>query len=267
MTHRVRAILAGGFAAVLALLGSVLTLSPAHAAGPSYVALGDSYSSGVGTRTYISDGTSCQRSTYAYPYLISQSRGYTLSFQACSGAKVSDVTSKQLGALSSATAYVTMSVGGNDAGFSSVITECAQPGWMSNCDGAINTAQSYINNTLPGSLSTLYATIRSKAPNAKVVIVGYPRIFNGEDCNAGTWFSPTEETRLNQTADLLNSKLSAAASAKGFGFANPTTKFIGHAVCDDVEWLNGLSNPVSESYHPNKLGQSSGYKPVVSGLL
>jgi len=267
MTHRVRAILAGGFAAVLALLGSVLTLSPAHAAGPSYVALGDSYSSGVGTRTYISDGTSCQRSTYAYPYLISQSRGYSLSFQACSGAKVSDVTTKQLGALSSSTAYVTMSVGGNDAGFSSVITECAQPGWMSDCDGAINTAQSYINNTLPGSLSTLYASIRSKAPNAKVVIVGYPHVFNGEDCNAATWFSPSEETRLNQTADLLNSKLSAAASAKGFGFANPTSRFIGHAVCDSVEWLNGLSNPISESYHPNRTGQSSGYTPLVSGLL
>jgi hypothetical protein len=252
--------------AAMALLLPLLAL-PAQAAGPSYVALGDSYSSGVGTRSYISDGTSCQRSTYAYPYLIAQSRGYTLSFQACSGAKVTDVTSNQLGALSSGTAYVTLSVGGNDAGFSSVITECAQPGWMSNCDGRINTAQGYINNTLPGSLATLYASIRSKAPNAKVVIVGYPRLFQGEDCNAGTWFSPAEETRLNQTADLLNSKLSSAAAAKGFTFANPTSKFIGHAVCDDVEWLNGLSNPVSESYHPNKLGQSSGYTSLVSPLL
>jgi lysophospholipase L1-like esterase len=267
MTRRVRPVLAGGIAAVLTLLGSVLTLGPAHAAGPSYVALGDSYSSGVGTRTYISDGTSCQRSTYAYPYLIAQSRGFTLSFQACSGAKVSDVTGKQLGTLSTSTAYVTISVGGNDAGFSSVITECAQPGWMSNCDGKINTAQSYINNTLPGSLSTLYGTIRSKAPNAKVVVVGYPRLFQGEDCNAGTWFSPSEETRLNQTADLLNSKLASAASAKGFAFANPTNAFIGHAVCDDVEWLNGLSNPISESYHPNRTGHSSGYRPLVNALL
>jgi lysophospholipase L1-like esterase len=267
MTRRVRPILAGGIAAVLTLLGSVLTLGPAHAAGPSYVALGDSYSSGVGTRTYISDGTSCQRSTYAYPYLIAQSRGFTLSFQACSGAKVSDVTGKQLGTLSTSTAYVTISVGGNDAGFSSVITECAQPGWMSNCDGKINTAQNYINNTLPGSLSTLYGTIRSKAPNAKVVVVGYPRLFQGEDCNAGTWFSPSEETRLNQTADLLNSKLASAASAKGFAFANPTNAFIGHAVCDDVEWLNGLSNPISESYHPNRTGHSSGYRPLVNALL
>ena len=254
---------------VLAALALVLPLlvSPAHAAGPSYVALGDSYSSGVGTRSYISDGTACQRSTYAYPYLISVKRGFTLSFQACSGAKISDVSSKQLGSLSSATAYVTLSVGGNDAGFSSVITECAQPGWMSDCNGAIDQAQAYINNTLPRALSTLYASIRSKAPNAKVVVVGYPRIFNGEDCNAGTWFSPTEESRLNQTADLLDSKISAAASAKGFGFANPTSRFVGHAVCDDVEWINGLSNPTSESYHPNRTGQSSGYTPLVNGLL
>jgi hypothetical protein len=148
-----------------------------------------------------------------------------------------------------------------------VLTECAQPGWASNCDGAINTAQGYINNTLPGSLSTLYASIRSKAPSAEVVVVGDPRVFSGEDCNAATFFSPAEESRLNQTADLLNAKLAAAASAKGFSFANPTGRFVGHAVCDDPEWLDGLSNPVSESYHPNRAGQSAGYTPLVAGLL
>ena len=253
---------------VVTLLAALLgTAAPASAAAPSYVALGDSYSSGVGTRSYISDGTSCQRSTYAFPSLVAQQKGYTLSFKACSGARIPDVTNTQLSALSSATGYVTISVGGNDAGFSSVLTECAQPWWSSDCDGAIDTAQGYINNTLPGKLATLYSSIRSKAPNAKVVVVGYPRIFNGEDCNAGTFFSPSEETRLNQTADLLNSKLSAAASARGFSFANPTTRFVGHAVCDDTEWINGLSNPVSESYHPNRTGQASGYTPLVAGML
>jgi hypothetical protein len=28
----------------------------------------------------------------------------------------------------------------------------------------------------------------------------------------------------------------------------------GHAVCDDTEWINGLSWPVDESYHPNRAG-------------
>jgi len=265
--HRITTVLAGVLGSAAIAAGTLAAAPPAHAAVPSYVALGDSYSSGVGTRTYLADGTSCQRSVYAFPSLIAAAKGYALNFRACSGAKVSDVTSNQLSALSASTAYVTISVGGNDAGFTSVITTCAEPAWLSDCSGAVRKAQGYITNTLPGSLSTLYASIRAKAPNAKVVVVGYPRLFNGEDCNALTWFSPSDETQLNATADLMNKTLAAAASARGFAFANPTSAFIGHAVCGNPEWLNGLSNPVSESYHPNRTGHASGYTPLVSPLL
>jgi lysophospholipase L1-like esterase len=261
---RRRALAAAALAAVTAL---VVSAAPATAAAPSYVALGDSYSSGTGTRSYIVDGTSCLRSVYAYPSLISAARGYTLNFRACSGAKIADVTNTQLSALGAGTTYVTISIGGNDAGFADVLTTCAQPAWLSNCNGAIDRAQSYIRNSLPAALSSLYAQIRSRAPQSKVTVVGYPRIFNGEDCNLLTWFSGTEMTRLNATADLINSVTSGRASAAGFSFANPTSRFVGHAVCDDVEYLNGLSNPVVESYHPNRLGHSSGYTPVVSPLV
>jgi len=241
--------------------------APAQAAPPSYVALGDSYSSGVGTRSYLNDGSSCQRSVYAYPSLIAAAKGYALNFRACSGATVADVTNSQLSALSAANAYVTISVGGNDAGFASVLTTCAQPSWLSNCTGAVDRAQGYIKNTLPGSLATLYASIRAKAPNAKVVVVGYPRIFNGTDCNLLTWFSGSEMTRLNETADQLDGTIAAAASTAGFGFVNPVPAFIGHAVCDRTEWINGLSSPITESYHPNRSGQASGYTPLVSPAL
>ena len=254
-------------AAALSLATALLAAPPAAAAAPSYVALGDSYSSGTGTRSYLADGTSCQRSTYAYPSLIAVSRGYALNFRACSGATVADVTNTQLSALTSGTAYVTVSVGGNDAGFADVLTDCALPWWAANCNGAIDAAQSFINNQLPSRLSTLYAAIRTRAPAAKVVVVGYPRIFMGVDCNAGTWFTSAEMTRLNQTADLLNSRLSAAAAARGFTFANPTSRFVGHAVCGNPEWINGLSWPVTESYHPNRAGHASGYTPTVSPVL
>ncbi len=260
--------------ALLAVAALVAPLAPAlagqsaaHAAATSYVALGDSYSSGTGTRSYIDDGTSCQRSTLAYPSLVAAARGYSLNFRACSGATVSEVTNTQLSALSAATNYVTISVGGNDAGFADVLTECATPWWAGDCDGAIDAAQAFINGTLPGRLSTLYGSISSRAPGATVVVVGYPRIFMGEDCNAGTWFSPEEQARLNQTADLLNDRTRTAATSRGFSFANPTSRFIGHAVCDNPEWINGLSYPISESYHPNRDGQASGYTPTVSPLL
>ena len=261
--------LRGGFlaAAALSLATSLLVAPTAAAAAPSYVALGDSYSSGTGTRSYLADGTSCQRSTYAYPSLIAAARGYALNFRACSGATVADVTNTQLSALTSGTAYVTISVGGNDAGFADVLTDCALPWWAANCNGAIDGAQSFINNQLPGRLATLYAAIRTRAPAAKVVVVGYPRIFMGVDCNAGTWFNSAEMTRLNQTADLLNSRLATAAAARGFTFANPTSRFVGHAVCGSPEWINGLSWPVTESYHPNRTGHASGYTPTVSPVL
>ena len=261
---RRRALVTAAFAAVTAL---VISAAPAGAAAPSYVALGDSYSSGTGTRSYLADGTSCLRSVYAYPSLIASAKGYALNFRACSGAKISDVTNSQLSALTASTSYVTLSVGGNDAGFADVLTTCAQPAWLSNCNGAVDRAQAYIPNTLPAALTTLYASIRARAPQAKVTVVGYPRIFNGEDCNLLTWFSPTEESRLNATADLLNSTTAARASAAGYSFANPTSRFVGHAVCDSPEWINGLSNPVTESYHPNKTGQASGYTPAVSPFV
>ena len=251
-----------------AALSAAMLLSPgvAHAAAPNYVALGDSYASGVGTRTYIESSGSCQRSTYAYPYIDAGRIGANLTFVACSGARVADVTTKQLPSVTSSTNIVSVQVGGNDAGFSTVITECAQPSWLSDCYGAIANAQSIINNTLPGRLNNLYSSIRSRASSARVVVVGYPRLFNGTDCNAGTFFSPDEMTKLNQTADLLNSKLAASASAAGFRFVNPTQDFIGHAVCGSPEWINGLSNPISESYHPNVAGQAD-YATLVQPQL
>jgi lysophospholipase L1-like esterase len=233
-----------------------------------YVALGDSYSSGTGTRTYYDSG--CQRSVYAYPYLVHNAHPtWTFVHAACSGAKTGDILNTQAANLTSTTNWVSYTIGGNDAGFSSVITECAQPWWSSDCDGAINTAQSYITNTLPGRLDLVNSKIKALSPTAKVVVLDYPHLFQGEDCNAGTFFSPAEETRLNQTADMLRDRLRDAAGRAGanFVFKDVIPPFVGHAICDSTEWLNGLSSPVGESYHPNRTGHSSGYTPVVRSVM
>lgn len=253
--------------ALVLLAAVVLPAAPASATGEQYVALGDSYSSGTGTGPYLADGTDCQRSVRAYPSLIAGAQGYALNFRACSGATVADVAATQLDALGPTTSFVTLSVGGNDAAFVSVLTECAKPAWMSNCTAAIDRAQAVVTQQLPGGLASLYAQIRARAPLARVTVVGYPRVFNGEDCNAATWFSPAEQARLNATADLLNSTTAAAAARAGYTFRDPVPGFTGHAVCDTPEWINGLSYPVSESYHPNRTGHASGYVPLVGPAL
>lgn len=250
-----------------AAVGSVLLGVPAaQAVPPLYTALGDSYSSGTGTRTYFQDGTNCQRSAQAYPVIDAQRLGATLTFAACAGARVADVQNNQLGSLNAGTNYVTVSVGGNDAGFSTVITQCALP-WPYTCTSQLGNAQNFIRSTLPGRLDGLYSAIRSRAPNARVVVVGYPRLFNGEECNPGARISPAEQSSLNQTADLLATTIGARAAAHGFRFVDVRGSFTGHAVCDDAEWINGLSNPVGESYHPNAGGHAAGYSPAVEAAL
>ncbi|MFN8149983.1 MAG: SGNH/GDSL hydrolase family protein [Solirubrobacterales bacterium] len=254
----------------LVLLALVLAVSAAAhaAAAEQYVALGDSYSSGTGTRSYYDSG--CQRSNYSYAKIIGAERPNTsVNLVACSGAKTGDVLANQVSALSSSTRWASITIGGNDAGFSDVITACALPSWASNCDGKIDTAQSYIKNTLPGKLTSVYSSIKSKAPNATVIVLSYPRLFMGEDCNAGTFFGSGEMTRLNQTADLLRDKIKAAAAAQGsrFVFKDAIGPFTGHAVCSSTEWLNGLSNPLGESYHPNRTGNRSGYVPLVRAVM
>ncbi len=252
-------------AAAGVVVAATAAASPAQAFAGAYTALGDSYSSGVGTRSYYDDGTSCQRSPYAYPVLDAGRIGASLTFAACSGAVTSDVLNNQLGSLNSGTAYVTVSIGGNDAGFSDVIKKCALP-WPYNCTGDINNANSFISNTLPGRLNSVYSAIRTRATNARVVVVGYPRLFNGEECNVGARISSTEQGQLNHTADVLASVTAGRASAYGFRFVDPRSAFTGHAICDDVEWLNGLSNPVGESYHPNRNGHV-GYANLVQTAL
>jgi hypothetical protein len=154
-----------------------------------------------------------------------------------------------------------------------VITECALPSWFSDCNGKINEAQSIIKNTLPGRLDEVNNAIKTRAPSAKVIVLDYPHLFNGEDCNALTFFSPAEETRLNETADQMKNVISAAATRAGanFTFRDVIPAFIGHAVCDggggsSTEWINGLSSPTSESYHPKVQGHASGYYPAVHGV-
>lgn len=224
---------------------------PAQADDTTYVALGDSFSAGTGTRASTDD---CYRSPYGYPALIAGAQGFNLDYQACSGAVTADVLNSQVGALSSETALVTMTIGGNDVGFADVITECALPGWLSDCEGAIAGGRAILQNDLPGRYDAVIAAIDAGAPNADVRIAGYPHLFNGEDCNAATFFSADEMAQLNAATDELDALVEAKTTGAGHTYVDPRGAFAGHAVCDDVEWINGLSWPIVESFHPNRDG-------------
>ncbi len=256
-----------GFMLVLIGLGA------APAAAEKYVAMGDSYSAGTGSSTYDLDND-CQRSSKAYPSLIKADLGAASSFRfiACSGARIPHMTGStqnanpvQSSVLGADTLDVTLSIGGNDAGFGDVLLKCGYP--LVSCDGDIDSAQAYITNTMSGQLNTVYNKVRQMAPNARVGVLGYPRLFpaNGDDCSAATFFSAGEIARLNQTADMLADVTRERARAHGFAFIDSRPAFLGHAWCED-EWINGLSNPTNKSYHPNDKGYV-GFAGITRGAM
>ena len=252
-----------GAFAVAAVLAASLA-GAGSAAGATYAALGDSYSSGVGTGSYTLD-SACKRSVYAYPYLWTQKHaGTALSFVACSGAKTSDVLSTQIAAVTSATTLVTMTIGGNDIGFANLIYQCT----LSNCATALDTTRANLATTLGPAIDRVYTTVKSRAAvGAKIVVLGYPRVFSGASCFGSLGISSTEETKANQLSDALDGLLAAHASTDGVTYMSAISAFTGHAVCSSSAWLNGLNLfNTGESYHPNRTGHSSGFLPLVTAV-
>ncbi|WP_017589011.1 SGNH/GDSL hydrolase family protein [Nocardiopsis ganjiahuensis] len=226
-----------------------------------YVALGDSYSSGVGAGSYDLSA-SCKRSSRAYPALwAAQNSVASFSFEACGGATSASVRSLQLGTLSSATDLVSVTSGGNDAGFVDVVVSC-RTGSDEACFSALDNSDRYIAQSLSGQLDGLYSDIRAKAPGARVVVLGYPRLYETSSCFGAITVERRE--RINATADTLNAQLRNRAQAHGFVYADVSPAFEGHRICASTSWIHGPTWPVESSYHPNGTGHGSGYLPVLN---
>jgi lysophospholipase L1-like esterase len=254
----------------------------------SYAGLGDSFSSGQGAKVYdtgtVTPTNQCYRSANAYARLLDSDPSVPLQltkFVACGGATTTDIYQSytypdappQNTALSSATNVVTLTIGGNDIGFSDVIRTCANP--VQDCDGAFSLANDNLG-MLDTWLPTAYLNILQKAPNAKIYVVGYPRmVVAGPSClltgENGTDFPFTEERKLKAVTLLnaLNKKISdnvASVRSLGSNYARlrfvdaaaSDSPFAGHDVCSTDPYFNGLLlNSVPESFHPNEKGQAA----------
>ncbi|MGH3274648.1 MAG: SGNH/GDSL hydrolase family protein, partial [Streptosporangiaceae bacterium] len=176
---RSRLVAAGSLAASLAALGLIAVAPPAGAAvAVSYVALGDSYSSGLGASAMISSSGSCDRSASAFSQLWANAN-HPASYVsvACAGATTGSVISSQLSALSGATTLVSITVGGNDVGFAATMETCVLHS-TSTCVSSIQAGEAEISSQLPGELDGVLRDIASAAPGARVVVLGYPELYD-----------------------------------------------------------------------------------------
>jgi lysophospholipase L1-like esterase len=179
--------------------------------GATYVALGDSYASGEGLSPYdagtdVASGpqqNQCHRSAaQAYADL---SPAVVLpgiadrAFWACAGATVADMEQvppqsgpdeqygqvDQVSSVGPSTEWITVSIGGNDVGFSAITDACVEAVVngdsvdrfsTATCSGQLAASAGEFG-ALQASLESLYGRLLTRAPAARLVVVGYPRVF------------------------------------------------------------------------------------------
>lgn len=276
--HVRRAFALGG-ALTLAVTGLLGSAAAAHASTVKYVALGDSYTSGPLIPTQ--SGGLCLRSNHNYASLTAAATGASLTDASCSGATTVEMThaqaddgitinQPQLDSVTASTGLVTLGIGGNDIGFIDIIETCAEES-LTNPFGSPCTAHYTSGGTdqLAAEISAaapkvgaVLAQIRSRAPQAKVYVVGYPDILPEHD--DGCWpivpIAYGDVAFLRQTEKELNSMLAAEAASYGDGYVDTYTPTIGHDVCQAVgtKWIEGLvpSSPAAP-FHPNALGEAA----------
>ena len=254
-----RSAVVAGAASLAAAAALVISGTPARATGANYVALGDSYSSGVGTTSNYLNG--CGQSTAAYPELYKNAVGVnSFTFEACTGATAPSIERSQLSGLNSSTTLVSLTDGGNDIGFSSIMETCVlEPD--SNCQSAVAAAVNKAKTQLPGVLDTLYNDIHAAAPNAHVVVLDYPEFYdlNVNDCIG---LSQSDHIAVDNAADVLDGVVRSAAGRHGFTFSDVRGGFSGHELCDSTAWLRSLTWPITDSYHPTASGHRYAYLPA-----
>jgi hypothetical protein len=133
----------------------------------------------------------------------------------------------------------------------------------SDCVSAVDTAENEIASDLPGALNNVLGDIAADAPNARVVVLDYPDLYDLSKSSSCIGLSTTDRTDLNQGANELDTAIQAAAARYGDVFADVRPAFAGHEICDSNSWLNSVDwFNIGNSYHPTAAGQADGYLPV-----
>nr|GID88813.1 hydrolase [Actinoplanes derwentensis] len=235
-----------------------------------FVALGDSYAAGLGAGNYGTDANCKQSKDGGYPQLFVKEQ--TTPFAkvtdvACSGAVINDVRYEQLNALSDTTGVVTLTVGGNDAGWTTSLQQCLF-GDDAGCQTSVEKGVTAAQGKLPAALDDLYTAIRTKAPNAKVYVLGYPHLVAAPGKSGVSCEQLTDARRkaLNEGADSLVELIKGRAEAAEFTFVDVREAFKGHEACTEEPWIHAVGDDLSESFHPNADGYQAYLKALVAAV-
>ena len=258
--RRRRTALASGLATLVMAAG--LAAVPAQAVDKTkYVALGDSYAAGQGAGPYLD---ACYRSENTYSELAADAKTIKLvTNAACSGKTTQEVVESQLSQLNKSTELVTITAGGNNLGFGTIVTYCGMamvdPTAAPLCDQASAAAAAQIaSGQLAGDVIAMIQSVQAAAPNAKIVVTGYPYLYDPVIPNAADPMSLfIYQAKL--LADGLNGSIAGAAGATGAQYVDVSAAFAGHGINSASPWIGldlaDLGNP--DNFHPNAAGYAA----------
>ena len=234
----------------------------------------------------------CHRSTNAYGQQVAETYGFgdgRFTFRACSGAVINDFTvaedesdpeqpwkgnddePAQRDHVDANTSLITFSVGGNDARFADTLSGCIGAGLnpFDSCsdDDEREKTRADIDAVGP-RLTELLGQMREKAPNARIIVVGYPRFFAHDPDTVfdGTQIDKGDQAWINDATEHMNDVMAqaiedAGGAYDGFEFVNVYDAFEGCEIGTDDPCMNNLDNDIGNgklvsngSYHPNDRG-------------
>jgi GDSL-like Lipase/Acylhydrolase family len=278
-----------GWSRTLAL-GALLALGlfagalAAQARAANYVSLGDSYAAGPLIPNQSLSPLGCLRSDHNYAHLAAPSLGLTLRDPSCSGAKTNHMTESQsvefgtnppqFNSLDASTTVVSVTIGGNDIGFSEVAQSCITVNPFSTpcrdkyAPGGKDQLAERIAATAPKVAAVLQG-IHTRSPSAKIYVVNYPAIF--PETGIGCWpqmpIGFGDVSYLRSTEQNLNKMLATQAAANGASIVNWYNASIGHDACkgSSTRWVEPLvPGEFAAPIHPNKAGMEGGATALVA---
>lgn len=237
--------------------------------GAEYVALGDSYTAGPGMEP-VAD-RSCGRSEINYPSLVDKAlKIESFADRSCAGARTADLTAPQkirdptthllvevndpqLDAVGKDTKLVTIGMGLNDGAIAAgLLLTCTAPTEAEPdeaCEKYLQQPQSAIEAQISkaaDNLEAALATIAQKAPEAQIVLVGYPRVVPDEGgCGSPGHVSDllpmpdAQLTRLRDAFKFVNEVWRETAHEAGASYVDMYAPSEGHDICSDDPWIAG----------------------------
>lgn len=239
---------------------STTATSPASGAASTsaaYVALGDSFTAGPGIDDQQPDAGFCQRSTRNWPSLVAARAGLELADVSCVGATTTDLAGTAAsGVLASNPRLVTISTGGNDGAlFSSLITACA---------GGDDSCSAFVADRAPGILArttddiaALLGKVRTAVPDAKILLVGYPRI--APETGGCDVIGIPDASPVLAAETALDDSLAEAAGRADVQYVSLREESRTHDACSGSgAWTNGISAAPGDgiTFHPTARGMA-----------